>query len=160
MIGLAQGLTPDGLVITGSPPPDFADAPVGTRVLTWRGQTNFASITDGTSNTLLIGEKHIRPSARDGMSEDRSVFSGNNANNYSRLAGLDPDGVTQRPLVQDPNDGTSPDANLRFGGPHPGVCQFVLCDGSVKAIKTTIDLTTLTRLALRDDGLPISASDF
>src|SRR5438132_597922 len=31
----------------------------GARVLSWQSQTSFASLTDGTSNTLLVGEAHI-----------------------------------------------------------------------------------------------------
>jgi prepilin-type processing-associated H-X9-DG protein len=72
--------------------------------------------------------------------------------------------LTQYPLAQSERDetmtSTTPpgayDCNTGFGGPHPGVCMFVFCDGSVKGVKKTVDLTTLTRLAVRNDGLPIS----
>ena len=43
-------------------------------------------------------------------------------------------------------------ANITFGSAHPGVCQFVFCDGSVKGLATKIDLITLTYLATRDGG--------
>jgi prepilin-type N-terminal cleavage/methylation domain-containing protein/prepilin-type processing-associated H-X9-DG protein len=168
--GNAVGITPGGQSVTGNTTPNFNMSPVGTRMLTWTGVISIASITDGTSNTLLVGEKHVRPGSREGKNEDRSVFSGNNANNYSRLAGIPPDGVaqtngdTQYPLVLDEKDTTvstsSPpgayDSNLCFGGPHPGICNFVFCDGSVKGVRTTVDLVTLTRLAVRNDGLPIT----
>jgi prepilin-type N-terminal cleavage/methylation domain-containing protein/prepilin-type processing-associated H-X9-DG protein len=154
MIGTARGVRANGTTITGS----FADSPTGTRVLSWRSQTTLASITDGTSNTFLIGEKHIRPRSREGRNEDRSVFNGSNANNYRRLAGRQPNG-NLRPLVQDPLDQLGPLVNSRFGSNHPGVVQFVFCDGSVKAVKKTTDLTTLTRLAVRNDGQVI-AGDF
>jgi prepilin-type N-terminal cleavage/methylation domain-containing protein/prepilin-type processing-associated H-X9-DG protein len=164
--GHCVGVTPDGQTITGN----FYLSPLGTRITTWTGVTTIASITDGTSNTLLVGEKHIRPFSRDGMNEDRSVFSGNNANNYCRLAGLPPEGVaqsnnvTQYPVIQNPEDvsqttGNPPtpyDANEDFGGPHPGVCMFVFCDGSVKGVKNSVDLVTLTRLVVRNDGQPIT----
>jgi hypothetical protein len=130
----------------------------------------FASITDGTSNTLLVGEKHIRPGSRNGMNEDRSIFSGSNANTFSRLAGIPPagvtqvDGVTQYPLSPEERDATMAtstppglyDSNTIFGGPHPGICMFVFCDGSVKSVRNTVDLVTLTRLAVRNDGQPIT----
>ena len=45
----------------------------------------------------------------------------------------------------------------RFGSWHPGVCQFVFCDGSVRAIKNTIDEINLGRLAVRNDSQVITA---
>ena len=50
---------------------------------------------------------------------------------------------------------TPPLANSSFGGPHPGVCQFVLCDGSVRPISIDIDLQTLTGLVTRSGGEPV-----
>lgn len=44
-----------------------------------------------------------------------------------------------------------------FGSWHPGACQFVLCDGSVRSIAVQVDVETLRRLAMRKDGLPLSA---
>src|SRR6266849_621158 len=145
----ARGITPDGQVITGS----FDASPVGTVITSFQGKINIASISDGTTNTLLIGEKHIRPISRDGKNEDRSIFSGCNGNNYSRLAGIPPAGVAQTnnlkqyPLAPSELDAnmvtnTPPgpyDANIIFGGPHPGICMFVFCDGSVKGVKNSVD---------------------
>jgi prepilin-type processing-associated H-X9-DG protein len=129
------------------------DAPIGTRILSWASQTAMNSIKDGSSNTLLVGEKHIRPNSLNGKNEDRSIFASGNANNYRRLAGLQPNG-NQRPIVADPFDQNGPLVNSRFGSAHKGVCQFVFCDGSVRTVRNNVDLTTLTRLALRADGLP------
>jgi prepilin-type N-terminal cleavage/methylation domain-containing protein len=166
----ARGVTPSGEVITGS----FDKSPIGTVITSFRCVTNIASITDGTTNTLLIGEKHVRPNSRDGKNEDRSIFSGCNGNNYSRLAGIPPAGVTQTnsltqyPLAPSELDATmvtttppgAYDANIIFGGPHSGICMFVFCDGSVKGIKNSVDLTVLTWLAVRNDGQVINSSDF
>jgi hypothetical protein len=33
---------------------------------------------------------------------------------------------------------------------------FVFCDGSVKGVRNTVDMVTLTRLAVRDDGQAIT----
>ena len=43
-------------------------------------------------------------------------------------------------------------------GPHSGVCLFVFCDGSVKPLAVNIDLPTLTYLATRSGGEPITGS--
>jgi prepilin-type N-terminal cleavage/methylation domain-containing protein len=151
MLAIFTGVTPSGQILTAN----MQTSPVGTIVSTWRSQTALTDITDGTSNTLLVGEKHIRPISRDGLNEDRSVFSSSNAKNALRLAGLDPDGVTQYPLDTSDQDAATA-SNEYFGGPHSGICMFVFCDGSVKGVKNTVDITTLTRLACRNDGMPIT----
>jgi hypothetical protein len=44
-------------------------------------------------------------------------------------------------------------ANLySFGSPHPGVVQFAISDGSVRAISTSISTRVLGYLANRADG--------
>ncbi|MBN9120279.1 MAG: DUF1559 domain-containing protein [Planctomycetes bacterium] len=114
----------------------------------WRGQLNLLGITDGTSNTLMFGEKHIRPNSLRGKNEDRSVFGGQN-NSIRRMAGID--GSTVRPL-RPANDQNGANANESFGGPHSGVTQFVFVDGSVRALPLSTDLTALTYLITRNDG--------
>jgi prepilin-type N-terminal cleavage/methylation domain-containing protein/prepilin-type processing-associated H-X9-DG protein len=119
-------------------------------VVRWRGRLTLLSITDGTSNTIMFGEKHIRPNSLRGKNEDRSPFGGQD-NSIRRTAGIDPSDNSQRPLSTfDNQSGTN--ANQTFGGPHTGVCMFVFCDGSVKPISRTVDINTLTWLARRSDG--------
>ncbi len=128
---------------------DFA-TPGGAYPTTRSGQLRFADITDGTTTTLMFGEKHIRPNSLRGKNEDRSVFSGVR-NTHRRMAGLDPTSLEQRPLLS-PEIQTLALSNSSFGGPHPGVCQFALCDGSVRAISIATDLSVLTALATRGKG--------
>jgi prepilin-type N-terminal cleavage/methylation domain-containing protein len=126
-------------------------------IITWSGSVTIPGIADGSSNTFLIGEKHIRATTQLARSEDRSVFFHGNANNSRRFAGIASDG-TQRPLQLPGNDPASLIAgisNAAFGGPHTGVCLFLLGDGSVKPITTKIDINVLTRLAQRNDGVPV-----
>jgi hypothetical protein len=40
----------------------------------------------------------------------------------------------------------------RFGSWHPGICLFVMGDGSVRPIQPAINTQTLGYLAQRDDG--------
>jgi len=42
--------------------------------------------------------------------------------------------------------------NTQFGSYHPGICQFVLGDGSVRPIAVSVPGTTLSRLSVRNDG--------
>ncbi|WP_193789041.1 hypothetical protein [Zavarzinella formosa] len=54
-------------------------------------------------------------------------------------------------LLSPPDNASSID-NTTFGGPHTGVCQFVLGVGSVRAIKTTTIAAILTALVIRSRG--------
>ena len=119
----------------------------------WIGQVRWANITDGTSNTTLLGEKHIRPNSYRGKNEDRSIFS-SVRNTHRRMMGISPNGNV-RPLLP-PSAQTAAVANSSFGSHHPQVCQFVFCDGSVKPLKLTTDLETLSYLVTRDDGVSIN----
>jgi prepilin-type N-terminal cleavage/methylation domain-containing protein/prepilin-type processing-associated H-X9-DG protein len=163
-IGTWAGQNPDiqdGFMILGTATLDSTN----TKVLAWKSNTNILSCVDGTSNTIVIGEKHVRPSSRWGMNEDRSIYNGANSNNYSRRAGLTTQGGGQScPIVSDPNDDTNVAVNgvqvtgTRFGGWHSGgqLCQFAFGDGSVRAVKSSVSDATLTSLASRRDGQPIT----
>ncbi len=112
--------------------------------------TNLPAISDGTSHTLLLGEKHVRPTefgkAGDG---DKAYYSGYSYDTAQRAAG------PSFPLARHPNDNPSNRRDL-FGGPHPGVCLFAFADGHVYPLNVNIDLTNLGRLANRQDGQTIS----
>lgn len=129
----------------------------GTKLLKWTGVISFASITDGASNTFLVGEKHVRRTTEFGKGEDRTVYSSKVNNTYRRFAGIDGDGVTEYKLGNwNFNDVVQGVDNRSFGSMHPGVVQFVFCDGSVRAFPHSTDIATLGRLAQRDDGEPIT----
>ena len=55
------------------------------RVANWQGIIRLASITDGTSNSMLLGEKNVRRTTKWGTGEDRNVYGFTNANNVRAL---------------------------------------------------------------------------
>src|SRR5262249_19505403 len=113
-------------------------------IQTWNSRTKFASVTDGTSNTFLIGEKYVRSTSL-GMNEDTALYNGDRPDPTLRCAG------PRFPLARSL---TEP-YNRQFGGPHPGVCQFLFLDGAVRAISTATRGSILGLLANRADGQPI-----
>jgi prepilin-type N-terminal cleavage/methylation domain-containing protein/prepilin-type processing-associated H-X9-DG protein len=116
--------------------------------------TKMSQITDGTSNTALIGE--IGPS--------RNVFVGKNDDrNFPLWAGGNPEGCDakfigsvmrlfgpnfnlNRPPVDQQSD-------VSFGSFHKGGAQFVFVDGSVHFITSTIDIDIYTNIGKRNDGI-------
>lgn len=110
------------------------------------GGVPFSQITDGLSNTLLIGEKNLGIYSKawpfDGVIYDGYGPGAWHPNNNERLSG------PLYPLAATDELATYP----KFGSSHPGVCQFVFCDGSVRPLNNSIDPVILGWLAQRNDG--------
>jgi prepilin-type N-terminal cleavage/methylation domain-containing protein/prepilin-type processing-associated H-X9-DG protein len=143
----------NGVIIRGTGDDNLDGSP-------FRSQITIASITDGTSNTFLMGEKHVPVGhLGDPAWGDASCYNGYWIPFSCRLAGYaDPLALGPNDLSWSgggPNDGGDSEQARRFGSWHPGVCGFAFCDGSVRFIKNNIDATTLERLADRHDGLVI-----
>jgi prepilin-type N-terminal cleavage/methylation domain-containing protein len=137
------------LIIADSVPPASASPRVFTR---WQSLTSMASIQDGASNTLLIGEKHVRPGefgrsdcSGVSMMGDSSTYNGDPFCGAIRLAGR------TNPLALSPQDSNK----FNFGSWHPGICQFVFCDGSVRSLSVSLSGVTLGLLSARNDRQPI-----
>ncbi|HXG08854.1 MAG TPA: DUF1559 domain-containing protein [Gemmataceae bacterium] len=149
----------------------FTDPNATLRLI--KSSVSIASIIDGTSNTLMIGEKHIRDQSLLGRGgDDNSIYNGDPSMpgaTYARQAGREwPDNnyankTAATPFTRDlplAQYGDNTFRDRRFGSWHPGVCQFVFCDGSVRAVNQSIDILTLTWLTIRNDGRVVSGSDF
>lgn len=141
----------NGAIVLAKQPSALASNSFPPRLGPWKSQTRIEDITDGTSATLMVGEKHLRPgtfgintpSDPNPQYGDGSIYNGDHPWVISRAAGP---GI---PLATAPNDPFPP---ARFGSWHIGVCQFVMCDGHVVAIPTKTSETILGHLAQRNDG--------
>ncbi len=121
------------------------------RVVTWWSTTSFAWVTDGLSNTLMVGDKHV-PASQLGMIQggDTSAYNGDWPTPFSRVAG------PGFGLARTPND----PFNWNFGSNHSGgLCQFVMGDGSVRALRPSMSTEALGALAGCNDGIPTPADD-
>jgi prepilin-type N-terminal cleavage/methylation domain-containing protein/prepilin-type processing-associated H-X9-DG protein len=109
-------------------------------------------VTDGTSQTLMIGEKHVPPAYFGTLLVgDTSIYNVDDHRPVVRWAGPGC-GIALR---GDELFGTSPSDALKyivFGSTHPGLCQFVFVDGHVEGLSPSIDTQALGNLAVRHDG--------
>jgi prepilin-type processing-associated H-X9-DG protein len=102
-------------------------------------------ITDGDSNTLMIGEKHVPVGGfATATYSDLCIYT-EDAWSVGRQAG-------PRHLLALSKTST---ATGVFGSWHDGQVLFAFCDGHVQALNVSISGTTLGLLANRADGLVI-----
>lgn len=101
----------------------------------------FRDITDGLSNTFMLGEKHILLENLGKFPDDGPTYDGDHLPAGSRVVG------PGLPLAQGPRDQTS--NFYAFGSWHPGVTYFLYADNSIRAISNTTDSVTLGQLSNR-----------
>ena len=114
-----------------------------------RSRIGLAHVTDGASNTYLIGEKYLDPdnyyNGQDG-SDDQALLGGFDNDNY-------------RSTVSPPEQDTPGVVNwVIYGSAHSGSYNATFCDGSVHAISYSIDPLTHQHLGNRADGALIDFS--
>jgi prepilin-type N-terminal cleavage/methylation domain-containing protein len=132
----------------------------GNRVVGWRGAVSFKNISDGLSQTLLVGE------VGRGRSESGHAYNGdhfpfefigsraNGSKGFCQRCDLRP---------RTPQEANEPAANfgdMGFGSTHPNTTVFAMCDASVQPLSRDIDLNVLDRMATRagDDLYDINGS--
>lgn len=108
-------------------------------------------LVDGTSNTLLIGEKHV---TKDGLGRfDGTTGAEHDFNIYSSQPSqwAYVTGRKAGPSFPLALNHTTPYAG-QFGSWHTGVVQFGFGDGSARGLNVSTPGTTLALLANRNDG--------
>ena len=113
-----------------------------------------ANITDGPSNTYLIGEKHLIVDNYDNGADEgdnENAMMGFNED-ICRWAGPSIGSPHQdAPSDQDPNN---------FGSAHASGFGMSFCDGRVQVISFAIDTTVHGLLANRSDGKILDSSKY
>lgn len=156
--------------------PAIDPAPYGpaTGVFFENSATQFSEITDGTSNTLMLGERPFRIGDLNvgaanalGFSPLLSEFSSRNRA-ITCVLGIPYYGINH-------SSGNTNDVHesRAFHSLHPGGAMFALCDGSTRFLSQTIDYnpktvpsstlkngawvdSTLERLCAKNDGQPLA----
>ena len=149
----------------------------GGNIATWAPRDGISWWGDGTSNQLVIGEKHI-PASHVGVCESsgrswdctysHSGGDQGSARNFNvgRPVFLASDFATAdvkppHPFVRSPKEYTNiefprRDLHYGFGSPHTGTINFLLGDGSVRSISVTTSDIIVVALSDANDGASVS----
>ncbi len=128
----------------------------------WKQPARFRDITDGTSNTILINETAGAPEP---WFAGKKLAPSDDLYDWARgrLEWVGPWASFKHWRIRN----HSADGRTRFAGTclincnnteaqpysfHPGGCQFVMCDGSVRFLSESIDITTAVNLFGREDN--------
>ena len=133
---------------------------------TSNSRVGFGSLTDGSSNTVLFGEKAAHTSDYEITGTDADAVweaQGYMASSYySTMRTLGPGGQ----LLAD-NDtafldsaGVSFAHRSGFGSAHPGTVNFSLCDGSTHSVSMSIGAFNFYQIGHRSDGSVVNILDF
>jgi hypothetical protein len=125
----------------------YTTTPTNRGILSFKARTGLKNITDGTTKTLLGGE------VGRATAESSHAFNGDHL--PAMWIGRD------NPFCQrcgEPRE-PKPGGDDGFGGMHPSMVMFVMCDGSVQAISRDINLDVLDRMATRAGDDPYTLDE-
>jgi prepilin-type N-terminal cleavage/methylation domain-containing protein len=114
------------------------------------GKVTMAGISDGTSNTLLVGEKQLNPN---------NYFTGDWHDDSGWADSWDPDVVRYTGFDVLPDSRYNNQGGwegYRFGSAHPSGMQSLMGDGSVRSIRYGIPLAVFNAMGTRAGGETIS----
>ncbi len=134
----------DGQYQANNPLPEKWRGPMYTIGFFQYGVVLPAHVRDGMSNTLLVGEmhSHSRPSRRTFWAYSYTSYNKSAVVPEARTLLIDYD----RCISISGINGINP-CKRGWGSYHPGGLHFVLCDGSVRFISTSVDVWVLAGLA-------------
>jgi len=118
--------------------------------LTLGNIVTMAQIVDGTSNTLLAGETRVHRAfmvaGDDCCSDNEDAYTNGWADDVVRHGAVPPQPDIWNPAI------VGGVADGYFGSSHQTGLNVVLVDGSVRYVRFSVNATTFSRLARRDDG--------
>ncbi|HEV3262888.1 MAG TPA: DUF1559 domain-containing protein [Gemmataceae bacterium] len=137
-----------------------------------QGKVTFASITDGTSHTMAVAEKFIRPDEyqNSNWGDDKPYEHGQDNDNFRGTAQFLVPGKVGITQSYGPNPAHDQNFDTRvydswstaysLGSAHPAGFNSVFADGSVHNVKYGIDQGVFNALGGRADGLPDNSDDW
>ncbi|MBA3311721.1 MAG: DUF1559 domain-containing protein [Planctomycetota bacterium] len=128
--------------------------PNGNGMFYRNSKLGLKDMTDGTSNTVVVGEVAQGFTNWTGFYNDATEIFGMGGRSPVPGATNPYLGVTINPPERDAAGNPVPEVGA-FSSKHTGVAQFLLGDGSVRPLSQTIDLFVMGRLCQRNDGQPI-----
>lgn len=143
----------------GAQPASYPDAAAGkfvkpdlmaksTGVSHQRSEVKLKQISDGTTQTYLVGEKYRNPDHYETGLDNSDDHPLTNADDYDFHAWASNAGRPLAPLQDTPGS----TERWRFGSAHPGGWNVALCDGSVRFMSFDVEDLIHRRLANRADG--------
>jgi prepilin-type N-terminal cleavage/methylation domain-containing protein len=125
----------------------WSELSAATGIIANASEFRIGDITDGTTNTYLIGEKYLNPFSYENgqdIGDDQTVYSGDERDvvRFTRAAARQ----DQPGFIQD----------WIFGSAHVGAMNMALCDASVRTISYAIEPQVHRWLSNRADGNPVS----
>ena len=148
----------------------------GTNQATWQARDTMAWWADGTTNQIIVGEKHLPPAVFEKCEpgnyatyNDCSYLTGGarlrkavayhvrSADLESSVGNMDAGGTTTIAIPTDETDDTLGSGGLpKFGSAHPGLANFLLGDGAVRPFPLTTPTKIIGALGTVNDGTNVT----
>jgi hypothetical protein len=152
-VSLPSYRAPKGVIVRSN---YCSNCPPEKQHVGWYTKISFEDIEDGSSNTLVLGEKRLQPV---------NYLIGDWFDDCGWTDGWDPDTLRSTHCQPAPDQDTvgMPGASAlpySFGGAHSELFNAGFADASVRTIRFDVHITVLNQLGHRSDGETINLENF